>query len=225
MGINLVRIRPSKKEEAEGDVYGRASIEDRHCQYFPTDPSKDTRSDSGICITEVHDFVYCVDDPALADAENVCMHLLDRDGIDYDKAISYYFDQTGKGYVPHGGRSRVGGFGWSSKAAHAERWKAALRAAGDDRRYEKLSIIGVKAYDNPLSLGDPWDDGENLYKLHHQKGVLDPYDIIQRFDLSICQVAMVVDPCTGEKIFIYGKRVEKAQKVDKKWTSDSLGTL
>ena len=57
--------------------------------------------------------------------------------------------------------------------------------------------------------------GDNLFKINHQKGVIDPYDIVQRFDLSICQVAMIVDPETGEKIFIYGDYVEKALSKDR----------
>ena len=59
---------------------------------------------------------------------------------------------------------------------------------------------------NLFSLG--W--GDNLFKINHQNGIIDPYDVIQRFDLNICQVAMIVSPTSGEKFFIYGDYVEKA---------------
>ena len=188
LGIRLWPIRPTLQSELEGDCYGCDSVEFADYQCFPVDRAKDARGSSGVAITEVHDFVYSVDDPMLADSERLLKHLLSKPGIDTDKAVEplmptcdrFRFNHRRSWRTPHRPRYEY----------DEERWTEALRASCEHRTYDKLSVISTKSYADDT--------------------VVCPDAMISRFDLDICQCAMVVNSMTGGKQFLFGRGTREA---------------
>jgi len=167
------------------------SVEFADYQCFPIDRAKDARGSTGVAITEVHDFVYSVDDPMLADSERLLKHLLAKADIDTDKAIEPLVPTCARFRFPPVRGSYSAGVGWRAGVPIDEaRWTAALRASAAHRTYDKLSVISTKSYDDDEVIGVS--------------------DMIGRFDLDICQCAMIVNSCTGEKFFRFGPGAREA---------------
>ena len=189
LGIRLWPIRPTRQSELEGDCYGRDSVEFADYQCFPVDRAKDARGSSGVAITEVHDFVYSVDDPMLADSERLLKHLLSKPDIDTNMAVEPLMPTCSQFRFNQCQERRSFGYVEPSECDE-ERWTEALQASCEHRTYDKLSVISTKSYADDT--------------------VICPKAMIGRFDLDICQCAMTTNSMTGGKHFLFGGGAEKA---------------